>query len=313
MRLPLPPELAHPPLRRNYCEICEIFVNDADHYIGKPHLRRACRQQRWQAAERWQAPPPPITPPPLLSAPSLASAINWVAVRQKPPPPAASSGTPAADLWNANGGYKSGDDHNVSHHGVGFVWAGNNEWVDKWAGIDWAGDEEWSGDKWKPNGSATARNSWQWNSRGWANELWMTVASETAVVKRGIEKDRFRYKDAKEVEPRSWDDNSSLTVLMTEVKAWAAALHEDFPVLLVMAEKDLHYFITEDNVDLVKYSDFKRMDEYLWDQLVATMRGRAKTRIKNAAASGFQGWAQLLQPYDPRNGAGLTVAYEFEC
>ena len=141
----------------------------------------------------------------------------------------------------------------------------------------------------------------------------MTVASETAVVKRGIDKDRFRYKDAKEVEPRSWDDNSSLTVLMTEVKAWAAALHEDFPVLLVMAEKDLQYFITGDNVDLVKYSDFKRMDEYLWDQLVATMRGRAKTRIKNAAASGFQGWAQLLQPYDPRNGAGLTVAYEFEC
>ena len=66
-------------------------------------------------------------------------------------------------------------------------------------------------------------------------------------------------------------------------------------------------------MDLVKYSDFKRMDEYLWDQLVATVRGSAKTRIKSAAASGFQGWAQLVQHYDPRNGADITVAYEFEC
>ena len=65
----------------------------------------------------------------------------------------------------------------------------------------------------------------------------------------------------KEVEPGSWDGNSSLTALMMEVKALAAALHEDYPVLLEMAEK----------------------------------------RIKNAAASGFQGWSQLVQHYDPRN------------
>ena len=121
---------------------------------------------------------------------------------------------------------------------------------------------------------------------------------------------KFSHKDARDVKPGPWDNSNSFMDLMVELKTWAGTFHEDYPALMQMQEKDVKTFLVDGiQPDGETYADFLKLDKYLWNMLVTTVKGTAKTYMKNPAESGFQGWAQLIQHYDPRSGADKTVAY----
>ena len=101
----------------------------------------------------------------------------------------------------------------------------------------------------------------------------------------------FRHKDAKDVKPGHWEESGSFLDLMLELRTWASAFHEDYDELMDRTEKNLKEYITEDNVDMITYPDFKKMDKYLWQMLIVSVKGNAKTFIKNPRDSGFQAWA----------------------
>ena len=67
------------------------------------------------------------------------------------------------------------------------------------------------------------------------------------------------------------------------------------------------------SVDDVTFPDFEKIDRYLYNMLVVTVKGDAKTYVKNAGESGFQAWAQMVQHYDPRGTVDRTVAYGHIC
>ncbi len=121
--------------------------------------------------------------------------------------------------------------------------------------------------------------------------------------------DRFNHKDAKEVKPGAWCENQPFADLALEMRTWASTLHDDFNELMDMAEKNPGSFTDDRDVDEAMYPDYKKMSKHLWNMMVITVKGDAKAYIKNPKESGFQGWAQLVQHYDPRGGADKTVAY----
>ena len=122
-------------------------------------------------------------------------------------------------------------------------------------------------------------------------------------------KGKFKYRDAKDVRPGIWDGNTLFADLSMELRTWARTLHEDFISLIDMAEKDTGEFLTTMNIDEVAFPDFEQIDRYLYNILVVTVKGDAKTYVNNPGESGFQAWAQMTQHYDPRGTVDRTVAY----
>ena len=123
-------------------------------------------------------------------------------------------------------------------------------------------------------------------------------------------KSPFNYKDAKDAKPGPWDKTIPFVDLSMELRNWARNLHDDYMQLMDETEKDVGQFLTKDTVDMNKFPDFVELDKYLWTMLVSVVKGDAKGYLKNSAESGFQGWAQLVQHYDPRGSVDKTVAYQ---
>ena len=122
---------------------------------------------------------------------------------------------------------------------------------------------------------------------------------------------KWQHKDAKDIKPGNWDESMAFMDLMIEVRTWTGTLHEDYPSLMDRQEKDVKTFITSDNVNSNDrtYPDFKKMDKLLWNMLITCIKGPGKTYMLNPSESGFQGWAQLVQHFDPRSGVDKTLAY----
>ena len=120
---------------------------------------------------------------------------------------------------------------------------------------------------------------------------------------------KFRHKDAGNVKPAPWDANGTFIDLSMEIRMWASALHDDYDALLDEQERDLKVYLLPATVDAMIFEDFKQMDKYLFQMLMATVKGSAKGYVINAERSGFQAWAQLVQHFDARTGVDKTVAY----
>ena len=55
--------------------------------------------------------------------------------------------------------------------------------------------------------------------------------------------------------------------------------------------------------------DFKEMDRILWQVPIAFTKGEAKNHVCNLGRSRFKAWKQMITHFDPRIGAGTSVAY----